>query len=164
MHYTNFITFWDLLIQSALYERLLSKSKTDVNFSVIFSEFLANIIVCKNTFIQTPEISNIQKSLDKIFLTCDLSNDEIDGLKFILKESNLSDYLVIRDDDFLSNYVYNYSYNCISPPQPYPSWTFYGSAWQPPHPCLGGDFPYWDEELYQSDNTKGWVASPPITE
>lgn len=45
-------------------------------------------------------------------------------------------------------------------PQPIPSWTFNSDAyiWEAPipQPDDGNEY-YWDEDLYQSDNTQGWV-------
>ena len=45
--------------------------------------------------------------------------------------------------------------------QPFPSWTLNKTTylWEPPITDPGGDT-YWDEDAYQSDNTKGWTAFP----
>ena len=45
-------------------------------------------------------------------------------------------------------------------PQSYPSWVFNSDTytWDPPIAIPQDGKPYsWDESLYQSDNTKGWV-------
>ena len=47
-------------------------------------------------------------------------------------------------------------------PQTFASWTLNQTTflWEPPIPLPTGDASkeyYWDENLYQSDNTKGWV-------
>ena len=43
--------------------------------------------------------------------------------------------------------------------QPYPSWILNKTTylWEPPITDPGGDT-YWDEDAYQTDNTKGWTA------
>ena len=43
--------------------------------------------------------------------------------------------------------------------QPYPSWSLDSNDdWQPPFSKPNNDKEYvWDEEVYQTDNTKGWV-------
>lgn len=162
MYYENYIKFGDMLSETNLYQRLKSKAQKELNFNIIFSKFISNITTCKNTFLQTPEHANIQRSLDIIFLTCDLTDNEIDELKSILQESNLSSVIHIRDSEYKKNYFYDYGTNNIVPPQPHSSWTLDANGWQPPHPCLGSEFPYWCEELYQLDNTKGWVINKPF--
>ena len=59
-------------------------------------------------------------------------------------------------------FIYSESADVFYPPQPFPSWTLDSNFdWQPPISMpsdYGMDNKYnWDEELYQSDNTKGWV-------
>ena len=61
--------------------------------------------------------------------------------------------------------TYDESKDVFIPPQPFPSWTLDESVnrWVAPIPFPtvteeNALIPYsWDEELYQSDNTKGWV-------
>jgi len=56
-------------------------------------------------------------------------------------------------------FVYDSIKDAFYEPQPYASWTLNEETcfWEPPitRPTTGHC--YWDEELYQSDNTKGWV-------
>jgi len=73
-------------------------------------------------------------------------------------------------------YVYDEAKGGFVPPQLFPSWAWNSTTkkYEPPiampnPPAWAGDFPTpeeqeainktytWDEELYQSDNTKGWV-------
>ena len=52
--------------------------------------------------------------------------------------------------------------------QPYPSWTLTSDYdWEAPitEPILGDNYyVYWDEDVYQADNTKGWVTIDLTTE
>ena len=55
---------------------------------------------------------------------------------------------------------FNYDGTGFYAPQPYASWTFNSTSylWEAPLTYPTDDLPYkWDEELYQSDNMKGWV-------
>ena len=55
-------------------------------------------------------------------------------------------------------YTYDKTRDAFIPPQPYASWTLNETTclWDPPIIEPNGMYK-WDENLYQSDNTKGWV-------
>ena len=57
-------------------------------------------------------------------------------------------------------YTYDKTRDAFIPPQQFPSWTLNETTclWDPPmsQPSDGKAY-LWDESLYQSDNTKGWV-------
>ena len=66
--------------------------------------------------------------------------------------------------------IYNSTIDGFLHPQPYASWTLNNSLglWKPPlekptikNDVIGGPYYEWDESLYQSDNTKGWVLITP---
>ena len=79
-----------------------------------------------------------------------------------LDQSGLSSLIYTRDEDYVTTHNYNYQNNTIIVPQPHLSWTLdENDVWQPPIPCPGSEFPTWDDELYQSDNTQGWVSVTP---
>ena len=58
------------------------------------------------------------------------------------------------------NFHYNKHVDAFYDEQPYPSWTLNNTTylWEPPiaYPSDGKKYD-WDESLYKSDNTKGWV-------
>ena len=57
-------------------------------------------------------------------------------------------------------YTYDKKRDAFIPPQQFPSWTLNDTTclWDPPMPQPSDGKAYlWDESLYQSDNTKGWV-------
>ena len=57
-------------------------------------------------------------------------------------------------------YTYDKTRDAFIPPQQFPSWTLNETTclWDPPMPQPSDGKAYlWDESLYQSDNTKGWV-------
>ena len=45
--------------------------------------------------------------------------------------------------------------------QPFSSWTLNSTTflWEPPITDPGDDY-YWDEDVYQADNSKGWIPFP----
>ena len=57
-------------------------------------------------------------------------------------------------------FTYDKDKDAFYEPQPYASWTLNSTTyyWEPPvtYPSDGKIYD-WDESLYQSDNTKGWV-------
>ena len=59
-------------------------------------------------------------------------------------------------------YKYDKEKDIFIAPQPFPSWTLdSNSDWKPPiaEPSDSTTKPYlWDEDVYQADNTKGWVS------
>lgn len=56
-------------------------------------------------------------------------------------------------------YTYDKTRDAFIPPQPYASWTLNETTclWDPPIVKPNTGRYEWNEELYQSDNTKGWV-------
>ena len=57
-------------------------------------------------------------------------------------------------------YTYDKTRDVFIPPQPFSSWTLNNTTclWEPPMPIPSDGKTYrWDDSLYQSDNTKGWV-------
>jgi hypothetical protein len=62
--------------------------------------------------------------------------------------------------------VYDAERDAFYDQQPFPSWTLNEDScfWEPPIPEPKSDYNWmWDEELYQSDNTQGWVLFDPAT-
>lgn len=58
-------------------------------------------------------------------------------------------------------YTYNTENDVFYPPKPYESWTLNNDwIWEAPVDYPNDNNIYtWDEELYQSDNTQGWVLN-----
>ena len=58
-------------------------------------------------------------------------------------------------------YTYDAANDVFYEPQPYDSWSLNETTWlwEPPIPHPGDGYYVWDEDLYQSDNTQGWVSS-----
>jgi hypothetical protein len=59
-------------------------------------------------------------------------------------------------------YLYNKDNDVFYAPQPYISWTLDTDTWQWVCPLTYPDddkMYYWDEDVYQADNTKGWITN-----
>jgi hypothetical protein len=59
-------------------------------------------------------------------------------------------------------HTYDKTRDAFIPPQPYPSWTLVEDTcqWEAPITYPDDDkMYYWDEDIYQADNTKGWVTN-----
>jgi hypothetical protein len=59
-------------------------------------------------------------------------------------------------------YTYDTDNDVFYAPQPYASWTLDTDTWQWVCPLTYPDddkMYYWDEDIYQADNTKGWVTN-----
>lgn len=75
--------------------------------------------------------------------------------------AHLNDGTPFRKNYAGIGYSYNTTLDAFIPPKPYASWLLNEGTclWDSPIPRPDDDLSYyWDEDLYQSDNTKGWVA------
>ena len=85
-------------------------------------------------------------------------------LKLDIEKKKLKFNSEIEKENAGIGFTYDSAKNVFTPPQPYPSWTLEESTseWKPPiaepdpNPDADGRWLEWNEELYQSDNTKGW--------
>ena len=63
-------------------------------------------------------------------------------------------------------FTYDETKDAFIPPQQFSSWTLNDTTclWEPPMPRPSDGKTYrWDEDLHQSDNTKGWVEYTEIS-
>jgi hypothetical protein len=78
----------------------------------------------------------------------------------LLPESECKLSVWVSDSN--GNYNKDTTFIIPKPLQPFSSWTWDGTIWTAPLPYPEDDQRYlWNEELYQSDNTKGWVLTDP---
>ena len=68
----------------------------------------------------------------------------------------------IRKNYASVGYTYDQTRDAFIPPQPYASWTLVEDTcqWEAPITYPDDDKMYtWDENIYQADNTKGWIEN-----
>jgi hypothetical protein len=93
---------------------------------------------------------------------------EVNGIDFLTK---LTGYPVWKQTSYNNNirknhagigYTYDEDRDAFIPPKTYPSWTLDENTclWEAPVAYPDDDKMYtWDENIYQADNTKGWIEN-----
>ena len=76
------------------------------------------------------------------------------------QDGNEDGGVALRGNYAGKDFVYDSTNDVFYPPRPYASWTLGSNSWlwNPPitYPDDDKNY-YWDEDVYQADNTKGWV-------
>ena len=77
------------------------------------------------------------------------------------QDGNADGGVALRGNYAGIGYTYDASNDVFYTARPFASWTLGTNSWlwNPPiiHPD-DGKYYYWDEDAYQADNTKGWIA------
>jgi len=142
-----------------------------MHFAKVKNNIVEQVIVAEQEFIDTlpneEGVSYIQTSYNTRY-----------GKHFDPVTREEDDKPPLRGNFAGPGYVYDPTLDVFAPPKPWASWTLNAEGiWQPPHrngligPVIPEDptsedidrvdeWTEWDEDLYQSDNTKGWVARP----
>jgi len=76
------------------------------------------------------------------------------------QDGNEDGGVALRGNYAGKDFVYDSTNDVFYPPRPYASWTLGSNSWlwNPPitYPDDDKNY-YWDEDVYQADNSKGWV-------
>ena len=78
------------------------------------------------------------------------------------QDGNADGGVALRGNYAGIGYTYDTDNDVFYAPQPYASWTLDTDTWQWVCPLTYPDddkMYYWDEDIYQADNTKGWVTN-----
>lgn len=161
----DYASFWEQLLTSNLYKKLFTKSSQSLLANTICTEFFGSIIDAKNG---NAYPQSIQKYINIIFLNFEVNQEERDQIISIMSINYLDRLYTLPDEEFLSTHMYYAPLNKIIKNKPYDSWSIIEETgdWVSPigyPPNISEDevnqgLTYqWDENLYQSDNTKGWV-------
>ena len=75
------------------------------------------------------------------------------------QDGNEDGGVALRGNYAGKDFVYDSTNDVFYPPRPYASWALTNKwLWNPPIVCPSDEKRYhWDEDVYQADNTKGWV-------
>ena len=119
------------------------------HFAKIVNNIVTDVIVAEQDFIDTQEGTWVQTSYN----TFGGVHHDADG--------NPDDGTPLRANYAGIGYIYNSESDVFHAPQPHASWTLGSNSWiwNSPIPYPEDDKLYvWDEDVYQADNTKGWVV------
>ena len=118
------------------------------HFAKIEDNIVTTVIVAEQDFIDTLEGTWIQTSYNTS-----------SGVHYG-QDGNPDGGVALRKNYAGIGFTYDSVKDAFYEPKPYASWTLDDDtcSWEPPIAYPDNDKAYdWDEDLYQSDNTKGWV-------
>ena len=119
------------------------------HFAKIENNIVTTVIVAEQEFIDTQSGTWIQTSYNTRGNVHYGQDGEPDG------------GVALRANYAGVGYTYDENNDVFYAPQPYASWTL-ADTWQWVCPLTYPDddkMYYWDEDVYQADNTKGWVEN-----
>jgi hypothetical protein len=164
----DYSSFWNQFKNSFLYIKLFKSSSESLLANTICTEFISSIVDAKNGNAFPPSIQNY---INIIFLNFQVTEEEREQISNIMSSTYLDKIYTLPVEEFLSSHMYYAPLNKVIKNKPYDSWTIIEETgdWVSPigyPPFLTKEDIenklkyYWDEDLYQSDNSKGWVLGP----
>jgi len=120
------------------------------HFAKIENNIVTNVIVAEQEFIDTQSGTWIQTSYNT------------HGNVHYGQDGNDDGGVALRGNYAGIGYTYDTDNDVFYTPRPYASWTLSTDTWQWVCPLTYPDddkMYYWDEDVYQADNTKGWVTN-----
>ena len=117
------------------------------NFAKIENNLVTNVIVAGQSFIDTQDGTWVQTSYNTR------------GNVHYGQDGNADGGVALRGNYAGIGYTYDADNDVFYEPKPYASWTLADTwLWVAPIVYPDDDKSYtWDEDVYQADNTKGWV-------
>ena len=117
------------------------------HFAKIENNIVTNVIVAEQEFIDTQDGTWVQTSYNTR-----------NGVHYG-QDGNPDGGVALRYNYAGIGYTYDATNDVFYPPKPYASWILTNKwLWNAPITYPDDDKIYnWDEDLYQSDNSKGWV-------
>jgi hypothetical protein len=118
------------------------------HFAKVEDGIVTNVIVAEQSFVDKQDGTWVQTSYNTY------------GNVHYGEDGNSDDGVALRGNYAGIGYIYDSTNDVFHAPKPHASWTLGGNSWlwNPPITYPDDDKRYhWDEDLYQSDNSKGWV-------
>lgn len=145
LKHISYDLFWNKLTGSKFYTKLRIAASQSLSVNTLLTE----LIVCFNDAkIGKPNDGLIQKYINILFLNFEFTLEEVEELKNIMDETNLSVKYIIPDEEFLSIHTYIPETNTIVSPPDFPSWTIVDGQYQAPVPRPNPPENYkWDESI-----------------
>ena len=120
------------------------------HFAKIENNLVTNVIVAEQEFIDTQDGTWVQTSYNTR------------GGVHYGQDDNADDGVALRYNYAGIGYTYDATNDVFYATQPYTSWTLNTDTWlwNPPITYPDDDkMYYWDEDIDQADNTKGWITN-----
>ena len=118
------------------------------HFAKIENNIVTTVIVAEQEFIDTQDGTWVQTSYNTY------------GNVHYGQDGNADGGVALRGNYAGIGYTYDATNDVFYSPKPYASWTLGSNSWlwNPPitYPDDDKNY-YWDEDVYQADNSKGWV-------
>jgi len=117
------------------------------HFAKIENNIVTTVIVAEQEFIDTQDGTWVQTSYNTR------------GSVHYGQDGEEDDGVALRGNYAGIGYTYDSTNDVFYIPKPYASWALTNKwLWNPPIACPSDEKRYhWDEDVYQADNTKGWV-------
>ena len=117
------------------------------HFAKIKNNLVTNVIVAEQEFIDTQDGTWVQTSYNTR------------GNVHYGQDGNADGGVALRGNYAGIGYIYDATNDVFYSPRPFASWTLTNKwLWVAPITYPDDDKSYtWDEDVYQADNTKGWV-------
>jgi hypothetical protein len=136
----DYTYFWAQFLKTKFNYRLRNEILIDNKLLVIYNKLISLIL------------SNLKSKeavfeLEKFFLLVNFTNEEILSLKTLIESLNVNLIFNLPDEDYISNYTYDYrTDSIIGVASPFSSWIWNGSGWEAPtlYPT-DGKYYRWDE-------------------
>ncbi len=125
------------------------------HFAKIENKIVTNVIVAEKEFINTLDGTWIQTSYNTR------------GNIHYGQDGKEDGGVALRGNFAGIGYNYDSTNDVFYAPQPYPSWSLENSSWTWKAPITypdDGNFYDWHEDVYQEDNTKGWIKTKGLDE
>ena len=118
------------------------------HFAKVEDGIVTNVIVAEQSFVDKQDGTWVQTSYNTY------------GNVHYGEDGNSDDGVALRGNYAGIGYIYDSTNDVFHAPKPHASWTLGSNSWIWNAPITYPDddkYYIWDEDLYQSDNSKGWV-------
>lgn len=141
----NYNLFWQKLIESSFYRKLRSAASQSLGANTLCTELM---IIFSEAKTKKANIGMIQEYINILFFNFQFSDEEIQELKSIMEETDLSSIYSLPDSEYLSSHYYDQNLNKIIGPAPFDSWVLVNGKWEAPVPYpTNGKVYNWNEDL-----------------
>ena len=118
------------------------------HFAKVEDGIVTNVIVADQEFVDNQDGTWVQTSYNTY------------GNVHYGKDGNSDDGVALRGNYAGIGYIYDSTNDVFYPPKPHASWILGSNSWLWNAPITYPDdnkIYIWDEDVYQADNSKGWV-------